>query len=78
MNEMSEKTYATIYVDKKAIRKAKELGLNISKTCENALKEAIIKLESPNNETNSRFSLSDGSLSTKRESSMDRAVFAPR
>ena len=43
---MNEETYATIYVDKKAIQKARELGLNVSKTCENALKEAITKRES--------------------------------
>ena len=38
------KKYATIYVDEDTIRKAKEMGLNISKTCENALKEAIRRL----------------------------------
>ena len=40
-----EKTYATIYVRKDIIRRAKEIGLNISKTCENALIEAIRRLE---------------------------------
>ena len=42
------KTYATIYVDEEIIRKAKEIGLNISKTRENALKEAIKRLEGSN------------------------------
>ena len=46
MTRMSKK-YATIYIEEEVIRKAKEIGLNISKTCENALKEAIIRLESP-------------------------------
>ena len=41
------KKYATIYIEE-VIRKAKEIGLNISKTCENALKEAIRRLETPN------------------------------
>jgi post-segregation antitoxin (ccd killing protein) len=50
---MGKKTYATIYVDKDVVRKAKSLGLNISKTCENALKEAIRRLEGSNPEINS-------------------------
>ena len=50
---MGEKTYATIYVDKYVVRKAKDLGLNISKTYENALKEAIKCLEGSNPKTNS-------------------------
>jgi len=43
-----EETYATIYINNIVIRKAKDIGLNISKTCENALKEAIRRLEAPN------------------------------
>jgi post-segregation antitoxin (ccd killing protein) len=31
------KKYATIYIEEEVVRKAKEIGLNISKTCENAL-----------------------------------------
>jgi post-segregation antitoxin (ccd killing protein) len=50
---MGEKTYATIYVDKDVVRKAKDLGLNISKTCENALKIAIKRLEDSNLEITS-------------------------
>ena len=49
---MSEKTYASIYIDRTVIRKAKDLGLNISKTCENALKEAIKRLEGSNSQSN--------------------------
>ena len=46
MTRMSKK-YATIYIEEEVIRKAKEIGLNISKTCENALKEATRRLETP-------------------------------
>ena len=62
MIEMTKKTYATIYVDEDVIRKAKEIGLNISKTCENALKEAIRRLKGSNaniNCGNSRFGSSE-------------------
>ena len=41
----------SIRIDGKIIDKAKELGLNISKTCENALKEAIRRLEGSNPKT---------------------------
>ena len=44
---MGKKTKLTIYVDSNVIQKAKEIGLNLSKTCENALVEAIRRLESP-------------------------------
>lgn len=40
-----EKVRTTILVDKKVVKEAKELGLNISKTSENALKEAIRRLK---------------------------------
>jgi len=33
-----------IYVDEEVVRKAKEIGLNISKISENALKEVIEKI----------------------------------
>ena len=59
---MGKKDYATIYVDPEVIKKAKELGLNISKTCENALKEAIRRLEG----SNSQSSLETGSGSSQK------------
>ena len=37
----------TIRIDEKLVQKAKEIGLNISKISENALKEIIERLESP-------------------------------
>lgn len=35
----------TVKVEKKLVKRAHELGLNVSKVCENALKEAISKME---------------------------------
>ena len=38
---MGKKTRTTLYIDTEIIKEAQELGLNVSKTCENALKLAI-------------------------------------
>lgn len=43
---MSKKRISTIYLDEEVLKKAKEIGLNISKISENALREAIHLLES--------------------------------
>ena len=48
---MTAKTYTTIYLDVKTTNLAREMGLNISKTCENALKLAISRLQRTNAET---------------------------
>ena len=48
---MTAKTRTTIYLNAELINLAKELGLNISKTCENALKLAISRLQGSNLET---------------------------
>ena len=45
---MGKKTYVTIYVDEEVVKKAKELGFNISKLCENAMKQAIKRMEGSN------------------------------
>ena len=42
---MGQKSNVTIYLDREIVKRAKELGLNISKVSENALIEAIRKLE---------------------------------
>jgi len=42
----------SIRVDEDVLREAKELGLNVSKVCENALKEAIRRLKGENSKTN--------------------------
>ena len=44
------KTLTSIYVDKQILKQAKELGLNISKICENALKIYITRLQGINTE----------------------------
>jgi len=41
---MGKKARTTLYIDTEIIKEAQELGLNISKTCENALKMAIEQL----------------------------------
>jgi len=53
-------------IDEEVVRKAKELGLNLSKTCENALKEAIRRLEG----SNSQSGLETSSGSPRKETSM--------
>jgi len=49
---MGQKSNVTLYVDTEVVQRAKELGLNISKVSENALIEAIRKLEAPNPPSN--------------------------
>ncbi len=42
---MGKKIRVNLYLDEAVVKEARELGLNISKYCENALKEAIKKLK---------------------------------
>ena len=46
---MGKKGKVTLYMDTEIVEKAKELGFNISKLCENCLKEAIRRLTGSNN-----------------------------
>ena len=48
-----KKKNVMLYLDPEVVRKAKELGLNLSKVCENALKEAIRRLEGSDLQTSS-------------------------
>ena len=48
---MGTKKRILLYIDTETIQKAKELGLNLSKVSENALKEAIRRLRDPNPQT---------------------------
>lgn len=41
---MGKKKNVLIYIDEDVAKEAKELGLNVSKTCEIALKQAIEQL----------------------------------
>jgi len=45
MHSENMKKRTTLYIEAELIEKAKELGLNVSKICENALKEAIKRME---------------------------------
>ena len=44
---MGTKVKTTLYIDNEVVQKGKDLGLNISKVAENAIKDAIVKLEAP-------------------------------
>ena len=41
----SKKKNVVLYLDPEVVKEAKKLGLNLSKVCENALKEAIKRLK---------------------------------
>jgi len=47
----------TLTVEEEAVRKARELGLNISKVCENALVAMINRIESDKKTDNPGFSV---------------------
>ena len=47
---MGTKTTISIYIDENVAEEAKEIGLNISKVCENSLKEAIRRLRAPSSQ----------------------------
>jgi post-segregation antitoxin (ccd killing protein) len=51
---MGAKRQILLYIDSEIAKKAKELGLNLSKVSENALKEAVRRLEGMNSETGSQ------------------------
>jgi hypothetical protein len=51
LNAVNAKMNTTIYLNPELINLAKDMGLNISKTCENALKSAISRLQGLNPET---------------------------
>ena len=45
---MGKKARTTLTIDEEVLRKAKEIGLNISQFCENKLKQAIEQLSGSN------------------------------
>ena len=49
---MGKKVISTIYVDEEILKKAKEVGFNVSKICENCLKNAIKRMEGSNDLNN--------------------------
>ena len=62
---MGKKKITTMRIDADLLKKAHELGLNVTKVCENALKEAIERMERPRTETNG---------GTRSDSNMARGV----
>ena len=60
---MAEKKVTSIRIPAELLKKAQNLGLNVSKVCENALRQAVTKLEAPNTQTNGGTPfLSEGSF----------------
>ena len=59
---MGKKIVTSIRIDEEVFRKAKDLGLSVSKVAENALKEAIRRLESPSSSESSKTALNGGTL----------------
>jgi post-segregation antitoxin (ccd killing protein) len=66
------KSNVTVYLNAELANLAREMGLNISKTCENALKQAITRLQGINVAYDSaqQFSANKNGL-------VDRAGFEP-
>jgi post-segregation antitoxin (ccd killing protein) len=58
-----------LYIDADTIRKAKEIGLNLSKVSENALKDAVRRMSEPKGETMHNGGAENGEV--------DRWVFTP-
>ncbi len=60
---MGDKVKVNLTISKEIVEKAKKIGLNISQFCENALKDAIERLEQPKTEANGNGPfLSEGSF----------------
>ena len=60
------KKNVVIYLDPEVVKEAKDLGLNISKISENALKEAIRRLKGENNKNILNYHSSDDCLNGER------------
>ena len=52
--KMRQKQNVVLYLDKRVVEKSRELGFNLSKTCEDHLKQLIIHFQNINGENNSR------------------------
>ena len=51
---MGSKASTCLYLDRKIVETARQLGLNVSRVSENALVEAVGRLEGPERETGLR------------------------
>ena len=49
---LGNKKKVLLYMDRDVVTEAKDIGLNLSKTCENALKNTIKRLTNTNNSRN--------------------------
>ncbi|RLI14314.1 MAG: hypothetical protein DRO43_04330 [Candidatus Hecatellales archaeon] len=58
---MGRKRLTSMRIDEDLLKEAKELGLNISKICENALREAIAKMKGETSQENPK-TLPNGGL----------------
>ena len=74
---MTNKVRTTIYLDKEVVKKAKEIGLNLSQFCENALKKAIRRLEAPYYPPDRRREPKIVPVSNQKGKMVDRAGFEP-
>jgi post-segregation antitoxin (ccd killing protein) len=75
---LGKKVRTTLTIDEEILKTAMQIGINISQFTENALKEAIEKLKSPENVSNKQsasFSLTQSSLFHKEKSVVARKRF---
>ena len=54
---MGNKVRTTLTIDKDVLQTAMKMGINVSQFCENALREGIEKLKSPQPATNGKIRL---------------------
>ena len=62
---MGKKKLTTMRLDEDLVRKAHDLGLNVTKVCENAIKDLINRIENPNWSKDSK-NCSDDPQNSKR------------
>ena len=74
---MGKKRMTSIRIDGEIIDRAKEIGLNISKTCENALKDAIEALEQRKTKTTTNEGYTDARSASQQHRMVGRAGFEP-
>ena len=63
---MSKKVKLTLSIDQEIVKSAKQIGLNLSQFCENALTEAVNALKSSNSRSNSKKEVFNQVTSTKK------------
>jgi hypothetical protein len=77
VNMMGNKVRTTLTIDKDILQTAMKMGINVSQFCENALGEAIQKLNTPTPATKGKTELL-GEASFAKEGSVEpRAGFGP-